>query len=202
MMKDFNKIARLGFYLSKSYAADIFRLLNEYKDISSSEAASRLGLHIQTVQDFFDNLFELGFLKKNEIYEGKRPYFRYSYDTSLIEIKYDLNELSISSNETGDESMFIREYRHSGARFSTSRSGKYFSSVTITIGKARGGKQKKINLTKAQGQFLYNLPFPDASPLRISEILRISKINEEFMPEILSLTRELIEYKVIEKVNV
>ena len=48
---DFKKAAILGSYISKDYAEDLFRLLVTYKDIPASEAASRLNMHIKTVQD-------------------------------------------------------------------------------------------------------------------------------------------------------
>lgn len=51
---DFETAAKLGAYFSKDYAEELFRLLVNYKDISASEAASRLNLHIQTVQDFLE----------------------------------------------------------------------------------------------------------------------------------------------------
>ena len=43
---DFVTAAILGTYISKDYAEDFFKLLVDYQDISASEAASRLGLHI------------------------------------------------------------------------------------------------------------------------------------------------------------
>ena len=73
----FEEAARFGTYISKSFAKDIFRLLNNYRDISASEAASRLGLHIQTVQDFLeilegkhDNLPEQAFYMVGTIEEA------------------------------------------------------------------------------------------------------------------------------------
>ena len=57
---EFETAAKLGTLLSKSYAQPMFELLVTYRDISSSEAASRLNLHIRTVQDFLESLTELG----------------------------------------------------------------------------------------------------------------------------------------------
>ena len=57
-MNDTTKIALLGSLLSKKYARDLLRLLKVYQDISSSEAASRLNLHVQTVQEFLEGLVE------------------------------------------------------------------------------------------------------------------------------------------------
>ena len=77
---DFKTAARLGTYISKDYAEDVLRLLVNYTDISASEAASRLNLHIRTVQDFLEAMESLGIVKKEEVSEGKRPYFRYSLE--------------------------------------------------------------------------------------------------------------------------
>ena len=71
---DFQKISRFGALLSKDYAGDFFRLLVTYQDISASEAASRLNLHIKTAQDFLDGLEEQDVVSKEEVYEKKRPY--------------------------------------------------------------------------------------------------------------------------------
>ena len=56
---DFAAARRLGACLSRDYADEFFRLLVNYRDISASEAASRLGLHIRTAQDFLEALAEL-----------------------------------------------------------------------------------------------------------------------------------------------
>ncbi len=53
---DFGAARKLGACLSRDYAEGMFRLLVNYQDISASEAASRLGLHIRTAQDFLDTL--------------------------------------------------------------------------------------------------------------------------------------------------
>lgn len=79
--------------ISKDYAEDLFRLLAAYNSISSSEAASRLNLHIKTVQDFMEVMAELGILEKAEVYEKKRPYFRYSLKMKKITMELDLGSL-------------------------------------------------------------------------------------------------------------
>ncbi len=61
---DFKTAAQLGTYLSKDYAREFFRLLVSYQDISASEAASRLGLHIKTAQDFLEGLTGIGILRR------------------------------------------------------------------------------------------------------------------------------------------
>jgi len=48
---DFKTAAQLSALLSKDYADDFFRLLVNYKNISASEAASRINLHISTAQE-------------------------------------------------------------------------------------------------------------------------------------------------------
>ena len=66
---DFKTAAKFGAYFSKDYAEEIFRLLVNYKDISASEAASRLNLHIQTAQDFLEAMTSLGIFSKKEVYQ-------------------------------------------------------------------------------------------------------------------------------------
>jgi predicted transcriptional regulator len=87
---EYKKAAQLSAYLSKDYADDFFKLLVNYQDISASEAASRLSLHIRTAQDFLEGLADLGILKKTEVHEKKRPYFRYNLVSPKINIEVDL----------------------------------------------------------------------------------------------------------------
>ena len=197
----FEEAARFGNYISKSYSKDIFRLLNNYRDISASEAASRLGMHIQTVQDFLEAMADLGILSKKETIERKRPYFRYTLEKQKIAFEIDLaKELEVLGGD-GLEHSKIREKKNAGVRFSLARNGQYFSNVAIWVGKGRQRSEKKINLTTAQGKFLYNLPFPDGEHLTLEEIRIKAGVEPEQMPEIKDLVEELIQYKVIEVVN-
>jgi len=193
--------ARFGTYISKSFARDIFRLLNNYRDISASEAASRLGMHIQTVQDFLEAMADLGILSKKETIERKRPYFRYTLVTQKIAFEIDLKkELEVSGEDFLEQSK-IRERKNAGVRFSLARNGQYFSNLAIWVGKGRERSEKKISLTTAQGKFLYNLPFPDGEHLTLDEIRIKAGVEKEQMPEIKDLVEELINYKVIEVLN-
>ncbi len=194
----FEEAAKFGTYISKSFAKDIFRLLNNYRDISASEAASRLGMHIQTVQDFLEAMADLGILSKKEVTERKRPYYRYTLEKQKIAFEIDLMEELESSGEDGLDKCKIREKKNAGVRFSLARNGQYFSNVAIWAGKGRERTEKKINLTTAQGKFLYNLPFPDGEHLSLEEIRVKAGVDEEQMPEIKDLIEELILYKVIE----
>jgi len=194
----FEEAARFGNYISKSFAKDIFRLLNNYRDISASEAASRLGMHIQTVQDFLEAMADLNILSKKEVTERKRPYFRYTLEKQKIEFEIDLLEELGNSDENSLEQSKIREKKNAGVRFSLARNGQYFSNVAIWVGKGRQRTEKKINLTTAQGKFLYNLPFPDGEHLTLEEIRVKAGIESDHMPEIKDLVEELIQYKVIE----
>ncbi len=193
--------ARFGTYISKSFAKDIFKLLNNYRDISASEAASRLGMHIQTVQDFLEAMADLGVLSKKETIERKRPYFRYTLTSQKIAFEIDLQkELEVSGEDHLEQSK-IREKKNAGVRFSLARNGQYFSNVAIWVGKGRERSEKKISLTTAQGKFLYNLPFPDGEHLTLEEICVKAGVETEQMPEIKDLVEELVHYKVIEVLN-
>jgi hypothetical protein len=197
---DFIEARKLSNYLSKGYAEEIFRLLMTYQDISATEAASRLNLHVQTVQEFLETMTSYEILSKEEVSESKRPYFRYKLAKRKISLEIDLDKV-LSVKVNSDESQYaIREKRNSGAKFALARNGKHFSSVSIWKGDGRGGKERKINLTESQGLFLFNLPFPDALPLSVDEILTRSEVDIIHKPEILDIVKELIELSVIEKI--
>ena len=196
---NFKEAAKISAYLSKDYAEKIFRLIMAYQDISASEAASRLGMHIRTVQEFLDTMASYDIIEKKEVYEKKRPYYRYAIKKKKIEIIIDLDQEFETKNEHHSE-FKIREIKKTGAKFSVARNGEYFSAVTIWIGEGRAVKERKISLTSAQGQFLYYLPFPDAEPMQIDKIMRKGKIDEANRPEILDIVNELFDLKVVDKI--
>jgi len=196
---DFKEAAKLGSCLSKDYAEDLFRLLATYESISASEAGSRVNIHIKTTQDFLEDLYGLGILDREEVYEGKRPYFRYRLKVKQLSIEINLEPFSQNEPVTDTRlKLKIREKKNIGARFTTSRSNDYISNVVIWTGEGRNRTERKINLSMPQGKFLFHLPFPTAEPLSISEIMKNAEIDEVNIPEILDIVNVLIEFGVIE----
>jgi hypothetical protein len=194
---NFETAALFGAIISKDYAEDFFKLLVNYQDISASEAASRLSLHIRTAQDFLENLTELEIVKKTEVFEKKRPYFRYT----LIQTKLKLDlDLSVFEKENPGEglSRLIREKKENGANFAIARTGDCFSTVTVWEGEGRERQEHKISLTTPQGKFLFHLPFPQARPVTISDIMEKAVVEEDYSKEIQDIVDELIKLDVIE----
>jgi predicted transcriptional regulator len=195
---DFKRAATLGSYMSKDYAEDLFRLLVTYQDISASEAASRLNLHIKTVQDFLEAMASLDILSKTEVFEKKRPYFRYALKTRVIDMSVDLSPLYDFQHTEIKQGKKIRERINAGARFSTSRDGQHISHIAIWTGKGRDRKERRINLSIPQGKFLFHLPFPGAEPMEIKDIMKRAAVDEHNHSEIQDIVNVLIEYGVIE----
>jgi predicted transcriptional regulator len=202
-MTNIEMISVLGTLLSKKYGKDLFKLLKVYNDISASEASSRLGLHVQTVQEFLESTASIGLSEKKEVIEKKRPYFRYSLVKNELSLKFDISELVEGSeiDQIKNNSVLIREAKNSNSHFTMARGGNFFSTISVTVGSGRERKQKKINLTNAQGKFLYHLPFPDAKPLTIDKIMSEAQIEEKNKPEIEDIVKELTNLKVIEKID-
>lgn len=196
---DFHTAARYASLLSKDYAEDIFRLLVNYQAISASEVATRLNLHIKTAQDFLESLSQLDILSKEEILEKKRPYYRYILKQTRLLIDIDLMQVKRESSQSS-LSLHIREKENAGARFSVARSEDYITSVTIWTGNGREREERKIKLTTPQGRFLYHLPFPNAEPLTVEEIIHKAGIDLSFAAEILDLVQLLEGHNVIESV--
>jgi hypothetical protein len=194
---NFETAALFGAIISKDYAEDFFKLLVNYQDISASEAASRLSLHIRTAQDFLENLTKLEVVKKTEVFEKKRPYFRYT----LVQTKLKLDlDLSVFEKENPGEglSRLIREKKENGANFAIARTGDCFSTVTVWEGEGRERQEHKISLTTPQGKFLFHLPFPQARPVTISDIMEKAVVEEDYSKEIQDIVDELIKLDVIE----
>ena len=191
------RAARIGAIIAKDYSEDLFKLLVNYQDISASEAASRLSLHIRTAQDFLDNLADLEIVKKTEVFEKKRPYFRYNLAKTKLNISVDL---SVYKKENPGEglSRLVREKAENDANFTLARAGDEFSSVTIWEGTGRERQEKKISLTSPQGKFLFHLPFPKSRPSSIAAILEKANLGDEYAGEIQNIVDELIRLEVIE----
>jgi predicted transcriptional regulator len=194
---DYKTVAQMGASLSKDYAEDFFKLLVNYQDISASEAASRLSLHIRTAQDFLDGLVALGIVNKTEVHEKKRPYFRYNLITQKIVLEVDLTEFA---KENPDEGLarLVREMKNIGANFSVARSGDCFSSVTIWEGDGRERKVHKISLTTPQGKFLFHLPFPQARPRTMADVMENAGVEPDYSAEIQDIVDELARLGVVE----
>jgi DNA-binding Lrp family transcriptional regulator len=199
---DFKQAAILGSCMSKDYAEDLFALLVTYRNISASEAASRLSLHIKTVQDFLEDLFALGIVDREEVYEGKRPYFRYKLKVRQVKMNVDLSYLFPGSDsERSQLKVKIREKQNARARFTTSRSNDYISSVVIWTGEGRGREERKLNLSIPQGKFLFHLPFPSAEHMSIEDIIHKAGLDSSNISEILDIVKVLIGFGVIENID-
>ena len=195
---DFNSLSKLSSLLSRAFSEDILRLLLIYNDISASEAASRLDQHIKTAQDFLEGLASLGILEKREVYEGKRPYFRYKLRQKTIQINFDLNGLYNFNDVDKFLSKKIRERKNSGARFSTSSGQQIINNVAIWTGEGRDNRERKISFTSLQGKFIFHLPFPTAEYKTISEIMEAAGIDNSGAPEVLDIVNLLNELGIIE----
>ena len=196
---NFKEAAKLGSCLSKDYAEDLFRLLATYESISASEAASRVNIHIKTTQDFLEELFSLGILAREEVYEGKRPYFRYRLKVKQLSVEIDLEPFSRDEPVCDTRlKLKIREKKNTGARFTTSRSNDYISNVVIWAGEGRNRTERKINLSMPQGKFLFYLPFPTADFLEVKDIMKKAGIDDINTPEIVDIVIVMIEFGVIE----
>lgn len=199
---DFKQAAILGSCISKDYAEDLFALLAIYKNISASEAASRLNLHIKTVQDFLEDLYILKIVEREEVYEGKRPYFRYNLMVRQIVMNVDLTHLFPEGNKDEDRlKLCIREKQNSGARFTTSRSNDYISNIVIWSGEGRHREERKINLSIPQGKFLFHLPFPTAEPQTIGSLIMKAGLDGSNIPEIIDIINLLSEFGVVESIE-
>ena len=199
---DFEKVHRLAVLLSKSFAQDILKLLVNYQDISASEAATRLDLHIKTAQDFLEELAALGLCQKKEVYEKKRPYYRYKLKKYRFSMEVDLSVLADSYSKTDKRLLMkIRERKNNQAVFTLGRSGDYISSIVVFIGEGRKKKERRINLTQAQGKFLFYLPFPTARPMAVKEIIEKSGISQDHLSEILDLIKVLQDFQVIKNID-
>ncbi|MCK5003812.1 MAG: hypothetical protein KAS21_01930 [Candidatus Aminicenantes bacterium] len=192
----FEDVRKISTLLSREYTYNFLKLLMNYRDISASEAASRLELHIKTAQDFLEGLTELGILEKKSVKEDKRPYFRYSVLKNDLRINLDISAFSFPGLDEFKKKR-IREIKESGAVF---KEGKEMAirAVTIFKGKGRSRVSNRINLTHCQGKFLFHLPFPTGEPMAVEKIIVKSGLNKECLPEIYDIVQLMIRNKVIE----
>jgi len=193
---DFESAQRLAALLAKEYARDFFRLLVMYRDISASEAAARLSLHVKTAQDFLEGLEAAGIVSKHEAAEKKRPYFRFSLKERKVNVSVDLDSLYDSGHESERRNWRIRERRDSGALFKEGRDNR-ISAVNVYEGKGRSRVERRLSLTGCQGRFLFHLPFPTEDFLSVSEIATKAGVSQECLAEIVDLIDMLQAHGVI-----
>lgn len=193
---DFESAQRLAALLAKEYARDFFRLLVMYRDISASEAAARLSLHVKTAQDFLEGLEAAGIVSKREAAEKKRPYFRFSLKERKINVFVDLDSLYDSGHESERWNWRIRERKDSGALFKEGRDNR-ISAVHVYAGKGRSRVERRLSLTECQGRFLFHLPFPTEDVLSVSEIATKAGVLQDCLPEIGDLIDMLQSHGVI-----
>jgi hypothetical protein len=196
---DFGTASKLGALISKDYAEAFLGLLVRYRDISASEAASRLDLHIKTAQDFLEGLCSLGVVSKKEALESTRPYFRYTLETQRLTLEIDLSPLGVVPDEREALGRRIRERKNSGAIFKTSGRGDYIAAVHFFTGRGRRRIERRLSVTKSQGTFLFHLPFPTESSMRIEEIIEKADIDPSFIPEVLDIVDLLTRHRIIER---
>lgn len=72
------------------------------------------------------------------------------------------------------------------------------SSVTIWEGDGREREVHNINLTTSQGKFLFHLPFPQARPLSIADIMEKASVDLTYSAEIQDIVDELARLGVID----
>jgi hypothetical protein len=194
----FERSRKLAALLAKEYARDFLTLLVMYRDISASEAASRLNIHIKTSQDFLEGLEEAGVLGRREAAEGKRPYFRYNLKEKAICITFDLEGLYERRAHASAAAWAIKERKNSGALFKEGRGG-LISTVHVFEGSGRSREERRFSLTECQGRFLFNLPFPTEPPSSVADIMRKAGLEDDCLPEIVDLVDILLKRRVIEK---
>ena len=191
----------LATLFSRSFATGLSALLVDYSDISASEAASRLDLHIKTVQDWLEGMFELGILKRHEVSEGKRPYFRYSLNNLDLDIHLNLSSLSSLNKTKHLETARIREKKNANTQFSTSARTSQITSISVFTGRGRNKKERKLNLNPRQGTFIYHLPFPTAEHEPVRHIMQKAGLRAEHMGEIADIVSLLIDLGVVERLS-
>ena len=197
---DYKTASNLASLISRPFAKGFFAILVSYDSVSASEAASFLDLHIKTAQDFLDGMVEEGMVSKEEVSEGKRPYYRYRLEKRVLDIRIDLSKLKPSYSRELIEYP-IRERKNSNAIFTEGAGPGSVSSIRLFTGEGRRRKERKINLTSRQGRFLFHLPFPNAEPKAVRELMGQAGLGRKDLDEILDIVKLLLDHKVIEKIS-
>jgi hypothetical protein len=129
--------------------------------------------------------------------EAASPYYRYNLTTTKLKLEVDLGAFKKEDPGEGLERL-VREKKNNGANYSVARSGDCFSSVTIWEGEGREREVHNINLTTSQGKFLFHLPFPQARPISIAEVMEKASIELTYSAEIQDIVDELARLGVID----
>ena len=84
-----------------------------------------------------------GILEKEEVYEKKRPYNRYTLLVNKINMELDLEALGTNTDPLDHSTTKLREHKNAGVNFYTAGNNQYFSSVAVWIGKGRERIERK-----------------------------------------------------------
>ena len=194
----FAEAARASVVLSRSFGEDLFRLLALYTDISASEAASRLTLHIKTVQDALEDLHDLGICERREAQEGRRPYFSYRLVTREVRISVNLRALKDEGPIREAMRWRIREKSGTGVVFTSSRKETVVAAVAMFSGSGREREVRTLQLTETQGRVLYHLPLPAEAPMSVRDIIRKAGLRVSHQTEIADMLLILHEQHVLD----
>jgi DNA-binding MarR family transcriptional regulator len=196
---NFDDLSRLASMLSKHYARDLLRMLAVYRDLSASEAASRLDLHIKTVQDFLETLVQQGIAERREARDRRRPYYRYTLKSHQLVLNLNLRELADRGDSSDILNWKIRERKSANALFQSARKSSAISAVHLFGGTGRNRTERKIMLTPCQGRFLFHLPFPTQPFKAVLDMSLAAGIERDDLEEVLDIIRLLERHRVIEK---
>lgn len=195
---DFETVRLTATLLSKPFAHDFMAIIAAYQSVSAAQVASRLGLHIKTAQDFLEQWHQLGYLQRQLVQEGKRPFYRYQLQKNQIEIRFDWQTIAATDTDEALLDCPLRERKNVDVQFTVAGNKQSIAAITIFSGNGRARTEQRWNLTAAQGQFVFHLPFPTAPMLNSRAILTAGGIGKEYYGEILDLVRQLKHFKVIE----
>jgi predicted transcriptional regulator len=167
---------------------EVVHFLKNNPGSNSSFIASKLGLHILTVQRILDELARGGFVDTEEKRGVGRPSTIYTYKGGSF--KVDLDKL-LSQYEY--RSSFVREKGSSDTRYSYDVDKEIINA--IIIGGRRG---RKIKLDQKMGKFLWCVPPPDSEGESVESIAKEASVQ---VFEAIQYVLQFIRLNVIEEVE-
>ncbi|MHA1967901.1 MAG: hypothetical protein ACW964_08880 [Candidatus Hodarchaeales archaeon] len=191
---------------SNENALKILALISREKQrYCAADLAKMLDIHISTAKKYLDLLNTHDFIEKQEFPNkpGKPTYF--FPKSNQITITLDMNNIASSLTEKFDDETIpdplIREIPNpeSGVMYDIDNKGLIRKIMVKKRTKAKRFVRQKVELSKAEGQFMKHLPHPTMEFVPFKQVCKKAKLVNYFeIKSLFSFVRKLEKLRIIE----
>ena len=167
--------------LSREQTSRILIHLLRKPNSTASETAASLGIHIATAQKYLEGLESFGIVKSRERQSKPRTAKEYSLIGTKISIEFDIEKMAAEAEKESEEpalsEIMLREKSRSDVAYEWDDEGKRITAVMFFKKGLRRRMEKKVNLSKEEGRFLWHVPFQSEEFRSAGEVMKMAELN-------------------------